>query len=97
MSDVVKRINTEIQRAEAHRDALCAAIEAARAVHATVEAALAAARAEGYAAGQEDMRERSEDAVMAGWPEGVDGCEAVCDAIRALPITPMPEQEAENG
>ena len=93
MSDVVKRINTEIQRAEAHRDALCAAIEAARAVI----AALAAARAEGYAAGQEDMRDRSEDAVMAGWPEGVDGCEAVCDAIRALPITPMPEQEAENG
>lgn len=92
MSDVVKRINTEIQRAEAHRDALCAAIEAARAVH----AALAAARAEGYAAGQEAMRERAAREAYAFASTSERGF-IIRDTILSLPIQPMPEQEPNNG
>ena len=53
-------------------------------------AALAAVRAEGYAAGQEAMRERAADHVAEclaalGLPFGVE-------SIRALPLTPEPKE-----
>ena len=37
--------------------------------------------------------EAAEEVVMRDWPDGMDGCEAVCDAIRALPVEQMPHDE----
>lgn len=55
--------------------------------------ALATARAEGWRAGQEDMRERAaRKAAEDLWRCPNSGCTRIVDGIRALPLTPEPQE-----